>query len=181
MYKILLGINTVAFIIAFTWCFQTRDFEPAITTFTLLATLIGIFTKIRSKHKRSVNREVVGNSSEKIKQEEGGLNKEEAQSSHIVDYVINFDFDSQVTDEELNILSRFAEFPRGAHTQGYRLDWIYNDLLKDIPQSTTHIILENLLDKGFLEKWITKRGSTYYRLSDNGRRFLVEKRLIRIK
>lgn len=103
---------------------------------------------------------------------------EERNKSHIVDYVINLPLDMQLTDKELAILRRFADFPRSQYTQAYRLAWIYDELLADIPSGVSHMILENLLEKGHLEKYVTKLGSVYYRVSDGGRKFLVDNELI---
>ena len=101
-------------------------------------------------------------------------------TKHIVEYIINFPLDPVVTPEEVSILRRFSKFPRGQRTQGYRLDWIFEELLSDISASTAHLILENLLAKGYLERWTTRLGNMYYRISDNGRHYLVDNRLVQL-
>lgn len=186
MTNLLFILNFIAFVVAAIWWHKTRDFEPAIASLTLAATLLGFIIKFRSNQNKSEdNNKIEEAIKEKPIIEEGQKlsasdEKRETQTGHIVDYVLNVNLNLQITDNEKNILIRFSKFHRGQHTQGYRLDWIDNELLKDIPSSTSHLILENLLDKGYLERWTTKLGNTYYCISDNGRRFLVENRLITI-
>ena len=100
---------------------------------------------------------------------------------HIIKYISNIPLDPNITSDELNILKNFCEFPRGHHTQGYRLDWIYNELLSKIPASTLHPYLENLFLKGYLARYISGRGSIYYRISSNGISYLVDNELIKIE
>ena len=103
--------------------------------------------------------------------------KKEKQS-HIVEYVLNTPLNPNLTPQEVAILRRFVHFPRSQYTQGYRLDWIYDELLADIPKGTTYAILESLLAKGYLEKWVTRKGNRYYTLSEAGIPFLVNNGLI---
>jgi hypothetical protein len=61
---------------------------------------------------------------------------------NVVEYVANIPLDQNITSDELSILKRFCAFPRSQFTQGYRLDWIYNELISEFPASTVHLYLE---------------------------------------
>ncbi len=91
---------------------------------------------------------------------------------YIVEYVVNPIVPS-LTVEEVAFLRRFIHFPRSPGTQGYRLDWIYNELLADMPNGVVHLIMESLLAKGFLERWTTRRGNKYYKLAEDAIPFMV--------
>lgn len=92
---------------------------------------------------------------------------------HIVEYVVNT-IVPRLTEDEIDILRRFVHFPRSQYTQGYRLDWIYDELLADKPKGIVHMIIESLLAKGFLERWTTLQGSSYYKLGEDAIPVLVD-------
>lgn len=91
----------------------------------------------------------------------------------IVEYIVN-PIVPRLTEEEIDILRRFVHFPRSQYTQGYRLDWIYNELLADKPEGIVFMIMESLLAKGFLERWITRQGNRYYKLGEDAIPVLVD-------
>jgi hypothetical protein len=93
--------------------------------------------------------------------------------SNIIEYVIN-PINPNLTELEIEILKKIIHFPRSQYTQGYRLDWIYNELLADRPNGIVYMVLESLLKKGFLEKWTTRRGNRYYTISQDVIPLLIE-------
>ena len=93
-------------------------------------------------------------------------------------YIAYVPLNTNITANELMVLNRFCKFPRSQYTQGYRLDWIYNELITDIPESTLHLYLESLFSKGYLAKQRTKQGNIYFRISNDGISYLVDNQLI---
>lgn len=96
------------------------------------------------------------------------------------EYIAYVPLNTNITADELMVLNRFCKFPRSQYTQGYRLDWIYKELITDIPESTLHLYLESLFSKGYLAKQRTKQGNTYFKISNEGISYLVDNELINI-
>lgn len=62
--SILILINSIALIGAILWFINERDWEPLVTSLTLLATLIGlIFTRNKKKNKAIIMKQKVKNNS----------------------------------------------------------------------------------------------------------------------
>lgn len=62
--SILVLINSIALIGAILWFINDRDWEPLVTSLTLLATLIGlIFTRNKKKNKAIIMKQKVKNNS----------------------------------------------------------------------------------------------------------------------
>lgn len=166
------------------WAIKNREWVfSGIGVFTLglvLSAILLLWRRYKARRGQSKSPTLITDSRSSSATEEAAVLKptQDAISNHIVDYVINLPLDPNITEQELAIISKFVAFPRGQNTQGYRLDWIYSDLLKDIPSGSAHLILENLVAKGHLERWSTRQGNTYYRISDAGRAFLVDNKLI---
>lgn len=104
-----------------------------------------------------------------------------SQPKHVTVYLANEPLDPRVTPDEVAILKRFCSFPRGLHTQGYRDDLLFNELLPDIPTASLHLFLESLFIKGYVAIHTTEDGwYKYYRLSEAGVRYAVNTGLVKL-
>ena len=165
--KFTFPLNLVALFVSIAWLLNTRDFEPAIVCLGLFVTIIA---QVRSGEniKTHINSHPEGT----IEPQEGE-SKELKNDNKKREFYFVDKLNPNITSDEKNILKRFTKFPRGQSTQGYRLDWIYNELITDIPTSTTHLLLENLWDKGFVGVFYGSQGSQYFYLTENGRHFIA--------
>ena len=103
------------------------------------------------------------------------------ENKHVTIYSVNEPLDPNLTTDELAILRRFCSLPRGLHTQGYRDDYLFKELLSDIPMATLHLLLESLFLKGYIAIHKTENNwYKYYRLSEDGVRYSVNNSLVKL-
>lgn len=128
----------------------------------------------QSAHRYEISKSLAGRPAAQDVQEKKEPSKD------TVEYIANIPLDPNITSDELAVLKRSCNFPRSQFTQGYRLDWIFEELVCDVTASTLHLFLESLFNKGYLAKQRTDRGNIYYRLSDDGVRYLVDNKLVQL-
>lgn len=108
-----------------------------------------------------------------------GSSFEPERLKNVVTFYCESPLDPSLTQDEIKFLKIFSTLPRRAITMGYRVDYLYNLLLSEgVPQSTANIFVRNLYAKGYLSVYTTERGTKYYRLSDDGIRYIVAQRYV---